>query len=241
MLESRNQDDEGGDLGLTGVMANAGLAVEKDGEVRLTCPAHLFEGIKSKVCFHGNRIVGELQETLGEDIGLLDAVVPLSNEFLSIDCIGRQLVRSNQVSDDDIIRVDSCFTGPQPMLFAGSRTGKRKRRRGPGPSWPHWYVVFEQGIYTTSDPCVPKPPIVREGMCGTPLLRVGNKRDKSVGAVGDVLGFFLWADVKGGNGNFLYSYGQPTDPLIDGGWRVADVDYNGKVSCGFGEAEWVVR
>jgi hypothetical protein len=61
-------------------------------------------------------------------------------------------------------------------------------------------------------------------MSGTPLLRIGNKRDKSVGAVGDVMGFFLWADIKRGNGNMLYSYAQPTDPLIDLGWDIANVD-----------------
>jgi hypothetical protein len=62
------------------------------------------------------------------------------------------------------------------------------------------------------------------GMCGTALLRIGNKRDETVGAVGDVLGFFLWLDEKSMKGRMLYSYSQPCDPLVDAGWEIADVD-----------------
>lgn len=174
--------------------ANTGVAVIKDEEIRLTSASHMFDKVSSKFGYHRERMVGELDQTEGEDI-----------------------------ADDDIVSVDSCFTGPQPMLFVGTRTGKRNRR-GPGPTGPNYYIVLEQGIYTSSDPVVPKPPIVRMGMCGTPLLRIGNKRNDNVVAVGDVLGFFLWLDEKSFNGPMLYSYAQPCDPLVDAGWKIADVD-----------------
>jgi hypothetical protein len=61
LLESRC-DADGEESVADGVAANAGLAVTKDGEIRLTCPSHLFDGQNSKVCFHGNVIVGELDK-----------------------------------------------------------------------------------------------------------------------------------------------------------------------------------
>jgi hypothetical protein len=131
--------------------ANTGLAVIKDGEFRLTCPSQMFDNVSSKIGYHRDLIVGELDQTIGEDIGLLEPFVPLSNEFLSVDCIARHLVKTTDIADDDIVSVDSCFTGPQRMLFVGTRTGKRKQRTA-GPSHPNYYVILEQSIYTSSDP-----------------------------------------------------------------------------------------
>ena len=220
LLECRGEKVNGKVIGEDS--ANTGLAVIKDGEIRLTCPSQMFDNVSSKIGYHRDLIVGELDQTIGEDIGLLEPFVPLSNEFLSVDCIARHLVKTTDIADDDIVSVDSCFTGPQRMLFVGTRTGKRKRRTA-DPSHPNYYVILEQGIYTSSDPTMPKPSVVRMGTCGTPLLRIGNKRDDTVVAVGDVLGFFLWLDEKSFNGRMLYSYAQPCDPLVDSGWEIADV------------------
>lgn len=221
LLECRGKEVNGEVVGKDSV--NTGLAVIKDREIRLTCPSHIFDKVSSKIGYHHDLIVGELDQIIGEDIGLLEPVVPLSNEFLSVDCIAKRLVKAAGIADDDIVSVDSCFTGPQRMLFVGTRTGKRNRRT-PGPTHPNYYVVLEQGIYTSSDPIILKSPVVRMGICGTPLLRIGNKRDNTVVAVGDVLGFFLRLDEKSFNGRMLYSYAQPCDPLIDAGWEIADVD-----------------
>ena len=62
--------------------ANTDLAVVKDGEIRLTYPSRIFDNASSKIGYHRNLIVGELDQTIGEDIGLLEPPVPLSNEFL---------------------------------------------------------------------------------------------------------------------------------------------------------------
>jgi hypothetical protein len=160
---------------------------------------------------------------LGEDIGLIDPVVPVGNEFLEVKSIARRLVGSTEIADRDLICVDSCYTGPQYLQYAGSRYGKR-RPRILEPSYPNFYVTLDQGIYTSSTPFVPRPPIVRLGMCGTPLLRVGNVVDASVVPSGDVVGFFLWCDIQGYDGASLYRYAQSCDPLIKDGWVVADID-----------------
>ena len=207
--------------------ANTGIAVRKGEDIRLTCPAHVFQRVRATTGYHRGMVVGELDQTIGEDIGLVDPMVPLSNEFFAYDCTAKALIRTSDIRDDDIVGVDSCFTGPQKMVFVGTRTGKRKRRN-PGPAHPNYYVVLEQGIYTSSDPNPKKPPVVRMGMCGTPLLRVGNRRNKKLVPTGDVLGFFLWLDEKSCNGSMLYSYAQPCDPLLDAGWEVAMVDKPGE-------------
>jgi hypothetical protein len=204
-------------------LANAGIAVSKDGEVRLTCASHMFDKVSEKIAYHGKTVVGEVEQTIGEDIGLIDLVVPVSNQFLEANCTATRLIRTTDIEENDIVSVDSCFTGPQSMLIAGTRYGKRRRRR-PGPAHPWYYVQLEQGIFTSSDPIIPKPPVVRLGMCGTPLLRVANIKDDSVVAVGDILGFFLWVDSPSYEGKMLYSFAQPCDPLIDAGWEVANVD-----------------
>ena len=102
-------------------------------------------------------------EVGASDIRLLQPVVPLSNQFSSVDCSARPLVKTSDIADDDIVSVDSCFTGPQRMLFVGTRTAKRKRRTA-GPTHPNYYVTLEQDIYTSSDPIIPKPPVGRMGM-----------------------------------------------------------------------------
>ena len=203
--------------------ANTGIAVGKGEDIRLTCSGHVFQRVQTTTVYHGGIVVGELEQTIGEDIGLIDPLVPLSNEFFSYDCTAKALTRTSEIADDDIVCLDSCFTGPQKKVFVGTRTGKRKLRN-PGSSHPHYDIILEQGIYTCSDPSPQKPPAIRRGMCGTPLVRIGNKRDKSVVPTGDVLGFFLCLDEKSFKGSMLYSYAQPCDPLLDAGWDVAMVD-----------------
>jgi hypothetical protein len=203
--------------------SNTGVVVTQDGEMRLTCAYHTWDGVSRKIAHHGSTIVGSVEICLGEDIGLINPVVPLSNEFLEVQSIAKKLVRSTEIADRDLICVDSCYTGPQYLQYAGSRYGKR-RPRFPGPSHPAFYVTLDQGIYISSTPFVPRPPIIGLGMCGTPLLRVGNIVDASVVSSGDVVGFFVWCDIQGYEGASLYCYAQSCDPLIDAGWVIADID-----------------
>jgi hypothetical protein len=49
--------------------ANAGIAVSKDGEARLTSASHMFDKVNEKIAYHGKTIIGEVEQTIGEDIG----------------------------------------------------------------------------------------------------------------------------------------------------------------------------
>jgi hypothetical protein len=200
--------------------SNSGIVVHKNGECRLTAAAQTWDAVEDKVVYHGGKIVGTLAQTIGEDIGLVEVTVPVSNKFLENDIPARRLIPTGEAKSDDYVVADSCFTGVQQLKYAGARYGKR-RHTGPGPSANHLYIILEQGIYQSSTPIVPRPPIVRLGMCGTPLHRVGNRIDATVHACGEILGFFLWVDVVMYAGPQLYCYSQPTDPLIIAGWEVA--------------------
>ena len=219
MLECRGKVVDGEVIGAC--RSNAGLLVQKGKDKRLTVAAHGWETDKTGAVYHGQKIVGYITEVLDEDIGMLDPAVPVCNDFLQANCNARNLISCRDIEIGDICCVDSCYTGPQRLGFAGTRYGKRRPRKHE-PAWPHFYIVLEQGIYSAQIPFVPQPPLVKLGQCGTPLLRVANVLDVSVAPVGDVLGFFLWTDIVRYGGPSLYCYTQSCDPLIEEGWQVAE-------------------
>jgi hypothetical protein len=199
--------------------SNSGIVVSRNGQKRLTVAAHTWDA--SDMVFHGSKQIGSMVEKIGEDIGLVDVTVPVSNNFLSSNATAKVLIHSSNVHWGDIMSVDNCYTGIQLLLSHGARTGK-KHRTGPGPDGDSIYVKLEQGIFATNAPYIPRPPQIRPGMCGTPLLRVENVHNSSSSIDdGEICGFFLWTDVKGYNGSMLYAYCQPTDPLLEEGWSIA--------------------
>jgi len=76
-------------------MEQFGLALNLVGTERLTCPAHVFQRVRATTGYHGGMIVGELEQTIGADIGLIDPVVTLSNEFFADDCTAQTLLRTS--------------------------------------------------------------------------------------------------------------------------------------------------
>jgi hypothetical protein len=183
----------------------------------LTTAAHPWDAVENKIVYHGGKIVGTLEQVIGEDIGLVSVTVPASNNFLESDIPARRLIPTSEANSEDYVVIDSCFTGARYLKYAGARYGKR-RQSGLGPSD---HIILEQGIYQSSTPIVSGPPVVRTGMCGTPLHRIGNRIDATVHECGDILGFFLGVDLVTYAGPRLYCYSQPTDPLISAGWQVA--------------------
>ena len=167
MLECKGIEVDGKIVGQSS--SNAGIVVSKNGEIRLTCAFHTWDGVDEKIVYHKSALVGEVEDILGEDIGMVNPQIPVSNKFLEYDSTARRLIRGNLIDDDDIVGVDSCYTGAQPLKYAGNRYGRRRNKK-PGPSGEFLYIVLEQGIYESSRPIVPKPPVVRLGMCRTPLL-----------------------------------------------------------------------
>jgi hypothetical protein len=200
--------------------SNSGIVVEKNGECRLTVAAHTGEAVEDKIVYRGGKEVGRMEQVIGEDIGLVPVAVPISNKFLENDIPARRLISTGELNSDDYVVFDSCYTGEQKLKFAGARYGKR-RQTVPGPSPNNYYIILGQGIYQSSTPITPKPPIMHLGTCGTPLHRIGNRIDPTIQACGDIVGFFLCVDVPSYAGPRLYCYSQPTDPLINGGWQVA--------------------
>jgi hypothetical protein len=163
-------------------------------------------------------MVGRMLNVIGEDIGLVDVVVPAHNKVLSVEIAPQRIIPSANLFMGDSMIVDNCYTGCQSLTCHGLRTGK-KRHTGAGPMGDTFYVVLEQGIFATNTPYIPRPPQIRTGMCGTPIIRVESLLDTDA-EPGDVCGFFLWTDIKGYHGSMLYAYCQPTDPLIDDGWTL---------------------
>src|SRR5271156_6357736 len=121
--------------------------------MRLTCAYHTWDGVSRKIAHHGSTLVGSVEICLGEDIGSINPVVPVSNEFLEIQSSAKRLVKSTEIADRDVLCVDSCYTGPQYLQYASSRYGKR-RPRNLGPSYPNFYVNLDQHIFTSSTPFV---------------------------------------------------------------------------------------
>jgi hypothetical protein len=80
LLECYGEEVNGEMIGEDSV--NTGLPVIEDGEIRLTCPSHMFDNVSSKIGYHRDVIIGELNQTIEEDIGLLEPVVPSSNSRL---------------------------------------------------------------------------------------------------------------------------------------------------------------
>jgi hypothetical protein len=192
--------------------SNSGIVVQKNGECRLTAAAHTWDSVQDKIVYHGGKIVGTLEQTIGEDIGLVSLTVPVSNMFYENDIPAPRLIPTGEVSSDDLVVMDSCFTGERNLKYAGARYGKR-RQIGTA-------CILEQGIFQSSTPIPPRPSVVL-GMGGTPLERFGIRTDEIVHPCSDILGFFLSVDVVNYAGPRVYCYSQPTDPLIIAGWQVA--------------------
>ena len=71
-----------------------------------------------KVC-HSGVCIGSVDEFLAKDIGLIDPVVPVSNDCLETKTNARNLVRTEDIADHDTVRVETCFTGPQLSTLWG--------------------------------------------------------------------------------------------------------------------------
>jgi hypothetical protein len=174
-----------------------------------------------KAVYHGGKMIGNVKGVLGENIALIESKCKFQNTFLDIDCAATKFVPSVGIKNGDIVLLDSCFTGCQQMIAAGIRTGA-KRTAVDGPSDDTWYIRVAQGIYSINSPIIESPPQLRAGAWGTPLVRIGNKRLKTSNREGDIVGFWLWADIKG-YAKTLFAYAQIADPLIEDGWSIVKV------------------
>ena len=56
--------------------SNAGVIISRGGQKKLTCAAHGWDAVEDKLVYHGESLVGHIDEILGEDIGLIELLVP---------------------------------------------------------------------------------------------------------------------------------------------------------------------
>ena len=59
--------------GVDGMLTNSGVAVKKDGSRRFTASKHGWDKVDNKDVYHSGRRIGDLKETLGDDIGLVES------------------------------------------------------------------------------------------------------------------------------------------------------------------------
>jgi len=101
----------------------------------------------------------------------------------------------------------------------GSRTGA-KRNNVIDSSDDIVYVRLAQGIYSIHSPIIESSSQLRAGECGTPFLRIGNKRLETTNGDGEIVEFWGWADIKESYENTVFLYAQVADPLIEDGWNL---------------------
>jgi hypothetical protein len=207
------------------MLSNAGVKVRKGDIERITASRHCWDAVDDKIAVHGDVEVGKLKETYGDDIVLVEATQPFSNKLLEVDAEAQRFIHSDLLEFGDFLVMDSAFTGKQKLRFWGVRAGRRRPSMGwQGPVADYDYVVVEQGVCSVDQPVIDKSPIVRRGVCGTPLILAGRDFiDETLLSNGLVGGFMCYTDclTLGENRQILYCFCQTVDELIDDGWEVS--------------------
>jgi hypothetical protein len=160
---------------------------------------------------------------VGDDLALVKSNVKFSNDFLDLDATAKSFLRAQDFDTDDYFILDNAF-GRQTIRCFGVKAGKRRPAPNlPGPN-PDFDVVLK--LFSVSDKHIcrsGKYPIMREGVCGTPIIYAGKtpKGEPDVLGKGLVGGFMLDTDPTSPEANMLYVYCQTTDELIDDGWSLS--------------------
>jgi hypothetical protein len=93
---------------------------------------------------------------------------------------------------------------------------------------PGRYLSFSQGIYATGSTEIPGTAKIREGVCGSAVVRVrarGGGQSRDVLSDGEICGFMHWSDLQHQNETQgkLLCFADSVDELIKGGWQVVQV------------------
>jgi hypothetical protein len=166
-------------------------------------------------------------ERVGEtDIGLakLDDGIVFSNRFLDIDTSAKTLLLLEDISQGDMVLIDSFVNGRQALRCVGTRvvTGKRSSLKGKAKDLPQGnFIQLYQGIWATNAPEIRGTTKIRAGVCGSAVVR-----SKASGATksldrGEICGFMHWSDLQmkyAQNGELL-CFADALDELINHGWK----------------------
>lgn len=182
--------------------------------------------------FQGKNKVGNVVSRVGlSDIGLaqVDDGVIFSNTFLDIEAKPRRLLASKDIRYRDRFLVDSFVTGLQSLLCLGVR--KTTKRNAPfktfsAPDLSRSYVSVRQGIFATNAAEIMGSPKIRDGICGSALVRLSTGTNQDVLAQGEIGGFMVWPNIRDSNDDQgrLMCFCEATDQLIAEGWEVAGLN-----------------
>ena len=171
------------------------------------------------------------------DIGLVHLAPDrdFQNRFLDITADAKSLLKADEIDYADEFMIDSFSTGKQKLKCLGRRVrpaGDSKREREfdvPKGSKsllqpPGKYVALVQGIYATSTPVMKSGPMIREGVCGSAIVRSRHVGKEAVLEEGQVGGFMQFSDLKSKTfGGELLCYCEALDNMIDDGWKVVPI------------------
>jgi len=100
------------------MLSNSGVKIQKNEETRVTVGMHGWDADDNEVVYHPTRTghnVGTIVEEVSQDIGLLDCLCPYSNDLRDLQTQAQSLLHSSQLSYNQFVVIDSCFTGIQKI------------------------------------------------------------------------------------------------------------------------------
>lgn len=195
--------------------------------------------------FQGKHKVGNVVSRVGlSDIGLaqVDNGLIFSNTFLDIEAKPRRLLASKDIRYRDRFLVDSFVTGVQSLFCLGVRkpTKRKTTFKAFTPSdLSRSYVAFRQGIFATNAAEITGSPKIRDGICGSALIRLSTGANQDVLAKGEIGGFMVWSNIRDSNDDQgrLILFCEATDQLIAEGWEVAELNSTERKSRESGDSE----
>lgn len=234
-------------------MISAGVAVSNGPDVRLTVAFHTWEAENAQdpqslgaqegsfEVFQADTPAANVVSRVGSsDIGLakFKKGIKFHNTFLDINTTAKSLLPQQAIKFNDFFQIDSFVTGVQPLTCLGIRrrtsTGRKAKDLQPFLEFGVPYLAVDQGIYATNAPEIYGKPQIRDGVCGSPLVRVrtsGENKDLTL-SKGQIGAFMHWPNVRDpySSGPRLLCFCDSVQPLIDRQWEIAGSDFLPKES-----------
>ncbi|KAL9020027.1 MAG: hypothetical protein Q9185_002715 [Variospora sp. 1 TL-2023] len=178
--------------------------------------------------------IGYVKERFqSSDIGLvkLHDGITFQNQFMEFQTNAKALISSESIEMADEFLIDSYVTGRQTLKCLGIRIRKDSSREKDfivGKGQEHLlppsgkYINLIQGIYATSEPVIKSPPKIREGVCGSALVRSRKRWGGDVLSEGAIAGFMQFSDLrpKTLDNSQLLCVCEVLDDFIADGWEV---------------------
>lgn len=182
--------------------------------------------------FQGKHKVGNVVSRVGlSDIGLAkaDSGIIFSNTFLDIEAKPRRLLASKEIKYRDRFLVDSFVTGAQSLFCLGVRKPTKRNtafKTFIASDFSRPYISFRQGIFATNAAEIAGSPKIRDGICGSALVRLSTGTNPDVLDKGEIGGFMVWSNIRDSNDDQgrLICFCEATDELIAEGWEVAELN-----------------